>query len=131
MVVVLLFRVLIVIALVLLVYTWIQYIRNPERRVRIAKESNDFIFHDDTYDNKRNLQLVYKGCLFDGEKYLGTTEDSFEVVDIHITVRDPIELRGFTRDDLYFLEKEILIHYPYAKITWKHPINELILTPIE
>ncbi|WP_249870911.1 sigma-w pathway protein ysdB [Oceanobacillus saliphilus] len=129
--VVILFRILLIIALALLVYTWIQYLRNPERRLQIAKKSKEFFFLDDTNNSKKNFQLVYKGCLFEGEKYLGTTEESFEVVDIHVTVRDPLELRGFTRDELYFLEKEILLHYPYAKITWKHPISELILTEIE
>ncbi len=77
------------------------------------------------------MQFVYKGCLFEGEKYLGTTEDAFEVVNIHVTVRDPLELRGLTRDDLYFMEKEILMRYPYASIEWKHPINQLLLTSIE
>ncbi|MGJ9457161.1 sigma-w pathway protein ysdB [Oceanobacillus sp. CF4.6] len=129
--VIILFRILILIALVLLVYTWIQYLRKPERRLQIAKESNEFFLLNDNNNDKKNLQLVYKGCLFEGEKYLGTTEESFEVVDIHVTVRDPIELRGFTRDDLYFLEKEILLLYPYAKVTWKHPINQLILTDME
>ncbi|MFC4022582.1 sigma-w pathway protein ysdB [Oceanobacillus longus] len=129
--VIILFRILILIALVFLVYTWIQYLRKPERRLQIAKESNEFFLLNDNNNNKKNLQLVYKGCLFEGEKYLGTTEESFEVVDIHVTVRDSIELRGFTRDDLYFLEKEILLLYPYAKVTWKHPINQLILTDME
>ncbi|WP_087971865.1 sigma-w pathway protein ysdB [Oceanobacillus rekensis] len=129
--VVILFRILILIALVLLVYTWIQYLRNPERRLQIAKESNEFFIINDTSNSKKNLRFVYKGCFFEGEKYLGTTEESFEVVDIHITVHSPLELRGITRDDLYFLENEILLQYPYAKITWKHPINELILTDME
>ncbi|WP_067730621.1 sigma-w pathway protein ysdB [Oceanobacillus damuensis] len=129
--VVILFRILIIIALALLVYTWIQYLRNPERKLQIAKNSNGFFFLDDTNNSKKNLQLAYKGCLFEGEKYLGTTEESFEVVDIHVTARDPLELRRLTRDDLYFLEKEILLHYPFAKITWKHPISQLILTELE
>ena len=131
MVVVILFRILILIALALIVYTAIQYMRSPERRLQTAKDSEDFFFMDETDNSKKNLQFVYKGCLFEGEKYLGTTEDSFEVVDIHVTARDPLELKGLTRDDLYFLEKEILIHYPYAKVTWKHPINQLILTEME
>ncbi|MBY7143199.1 sigma-w pathway protein ysdB [Virgibacillus sp. NKC19-3] len=126
--IVILFRVLILIALGLLVYTVIQYIRNPQRRLRIAKESNTFYFVDELEDSKKNLQFTYKGCLFEGEKYLGTTEEAFEVVNVHVTVRDPLELRGLTREDLYFLEREILIRYPYAKIEWKHPINQLLLT---
>ncbi|UJL45023.1 sigma-w pathway protein ysdB [Virgibacillus sp. NKC19-16] len=129
--IVILFRILILIALALLVYTLIQYVRNPQRRLRIAKESKTFFFLDEPENSKKNLQFVYKGCLFEGEKYLGTTEEAFEVVNIHVTARDPLELRGLTRDDLYFLEGEILIRYPHAKIEWKHPINQLLLTGME
>ncbi|MBP1968852.1 hypothetical protein J2Z83_000946 [Virgibacillus natechei] len=129
--VIILFRILIVIALALLVYTLIQYLRNPQRQLRMAKESNDFFFLDEPNNAKKNFQFVYKGCFFEGVKYLGTTEDSFEVVDIHVTVDDPLELRGLTREDLYFLEKEILIRYHHAKIEWKHPINQLLLTGME
>lgn len=126
-----LFRVLILIALVLLLYTWFQYIRNPERRLRIAKAAKEFYFLDELDNSKKNVRFVYKGCLFEGEKYVGTTEDSFEVVDIHVKVDNPIELNGLTRDDLYFLESEILLRYPHAKIDWKHPINKLLITKID
>ncbi|MFU0792148.1 sigma-w pathway protein ysdB [Virgibacillus proomii] len=125
--IVILFRILIVIALALLVYTWIQYYRNPLRKLRIAKAEGDFYFLDDPNNSKKNVLFVYKGCLFEGEKYVGTTEDSFEVVDIQVTVKDPLELSGLRRDDLYFLEEEILIRYPFAKIEWKHPINKLLI----
>ena len=128
---VLLFRILILLAIILLVYTWVEYLRSPERQVRIAKELNNFYFVDEPSNSKKNLQFVYKGCLFEGEKYLGTTEHSFEVLNIHVTVRDPVELNGFTRDDIYFLENELLIRYPHAKIQWKHPINKLLLTSME
>jgi len=106
-------------------------LRNPERRLKIAKETNGFYFLDEPDNSKKNLHFVYKGCLFDGEKYVGTTEQAFEVVDIHISVRNPMELAGLTREDLYFLEREILIRYPHAKIKWNHPINQLLLTHIE
>ncbi|MBU5468074.1 sigma-w pathway protein ysdB [Virgibacillus sp. MSJ-26] len=125
--IVIMFRILLLMALVILFYTILQYLKNPQRRLEIAKSSNDFYFVDEANNSKKNLQFVYKGCLFEGEKYLGTTEESFEVVDIQITARQPMDLKGFTRDDLYFLEKEILIRYPYAKIEWKHPINQLLL----
>ncbi|WP_156291417.1 sigma-w pathway protein ysdB [Oceanobacillus salinisoli] len=129
--IVILFRILILIALILLVYTWVQYLKNPERQLRIAKQTKDFFFVDEPNNSKKNLQFVYKGCLFDGEKYLGATEESFEVIDIHVSVRDPLELKGLTRDDIYFLENEILLRYPHAKIKWTHPIDELLLTKIE
>ncbi|CEI83964.1 sigma-w pathway protein YsdB [Oceanobacillus oncorhynchi subsp. incaldanensis] len=127
---IILFRILLVIAIALLIYTWIQYLKNPERKLRLSQENQGFYLLDEQNNNKKNFQLTYKGCLFIGEKYLGTTEDAFEVVDIHVTVKNPLELRGLTREDLYFLEQEILIHYPHASITWKHPINELIITEI-
>ncbi|MFD2046278.1 sigma-w pathway protein ysdB [Ornithinibacillus salinisoli] len=126
--IVFLFRILIIIALTLVIYTVIQYFLNPQRRLHKAKEAQEFYFLDESNNTKKNLQFVYKGCLFEGEKYLGATEQSFEVVDIHITVQDHLELRGFTRDDLYFLEKELLIHYPFANVTWKHPINQIFIT---
>lgn len=129
--IVLLFRLLILIALVLLVYTIVQYFRNPDRKLQIAKASKTFYIVDDHGNSKKNLQFVYKGCLFEGEKYVGAAEDSFEVVDIHVLARDTDELEGITRDDLYFIEKELLIRYPYATITWKYPINKLILTMID
>ncbi|APC48069.1 hypothetical protein [Virgibacillus halodenitrificans] len=129
--IVVLFRILILVSIALLIYTWVQYYKNPQRKLRIAKESKEFYFVDQANNSKKNLQFVYKGCFFEGEKYLGTTEDSFEVVNINITVNDHLELRGLTRDDLYFLENEILLRYPYAKITWKHPINKLLLTTLE
>lgn len=127
---VIIFRLLLVIAIALIIYTFIQYLRKPERQLEIAKQSGEFYFHDDEKNNRKNFHITYKGCLFDGEKYLGTTENAFEVVDIHVTVREPLELRGLSREDLYFIEQEILLHYPYASITWKHPINEILITSI-
>ncbi|MFZ3576343.1 sigma-w pathway protein ysdB [Virgibacillus sp. DJP39] len=129
--IIILFRILILIAIILLVYTFYQYYQNPKRKLTIAKANNDFYFLDEPSNSKKNLQFVYKGCSFEGEKYLGTTEHAFEVMDIHVFVHEPMELRGFTRDDLYFLEKEILIRYPYSKIEWKHPVNKLVLTQID
>ncbi|GIO27782.1 sigma-w pathway protein ysdB [Ornithinibacillus bavariensis] len=126
--IVILFRILIIAAIILLLYSIIQYFRNPERLLQHAKISNGFYFIDEQWNSKKNIRLVYKGCQFEGEKYVGTTENSFEIVDIHVTVTDPIELQGLTRDDIYFLEKELLIRYPYAKVTWKHPIDKLIVT---
>ncbi|SET44128.1 hypothetical protein SAMN05216389_111101 [Oceanobacillus limi] len=123
-----LFRILIVLAIGLLIYTIVQYFLNPQRKLHKAKESNEFYFLDEPNNSKKNLQFVFKGCLFEGEKYVGTTEQSFEVVDIHVVVHDPMELKGLTRDDLYFLEKELLIHYPFSKVKWKHPINKLMIS---
>ncbi len=126
--IVIMFRVLIVAAIILLTYSIIQYFRNPQRLLENAKETKGFYYLDEQDNSKRNIQFVYKGCQFEGEKYVGTAEDSFEILDIYVTVVNPLELQGITREDLYFLEQELLIRYPHAKINWKHPINKLLLT---
>ncbi|GAA0601114.1 sigma W pathway protein YsdB [Virgibacillus siamensis] len=129
--IVILFRILILIALALILYTIYKYYRNPLRKLHIAKDNEQFYMLDESADSKKNIQLVYRGCLFEGEKYLGAAENSFEVVNISVFANEPAELRGITRDDLYFIEKELLIRYPYAKIEWKHPINKLLITPLD
>lgn len=124
--IVMMFRALLIVAMLLLMYSIIQYFRNPERLLQRAKLSNGFFLFDEEGNSKKNIRFVYKGCQFEGEKYVGTTEDAFEIVDIHVTVSDPLDLQGLTRDDIYFIEKELLTRYPFAKINWKHPINKLI-----
>ena len=123
---IILFRIFILISFVILIYTAYQYYRNPQRRLRKAKVNNKFLFIDEPSNTKKNLQFVYNGCLFEGEKYLGTIDDAFDVLDIHIIVHDRAELRGLTRNDLMFLEKEVLTSYPHATIKWKHPIDKLL-----
>ncbi|MEN1968265.1 sigma-w pathway protein ysdB [Lentibacillus sp. N15] len=129
--IVFLFRVLILVALAFLVYTIIQYIKSPRRKLQAAKRKKAFFLLDEEQNSKKNLQFVYKGCLFEGEKYVGITEHAFEVITILVTAPEPLDLRGFTRDDLYFLEEKLISHYPYAHMEWKHPINRLLITPVE
>ncbi len=127
-VIIILFRLLIFIAMVLLIYTAYKYIMNPKRKLELAQEKKQFYFLDDQDNVKKNFLLTYKGVLFEGEKYLGTTENSFDVVSISVWTKHPNKLKGFERQDLYLVEKEILLHYPYAEIDWKNPINKLLLT---
>ncbi len=116
-----------VIALIIYVfYKAIRYITDPKRKLDEAYEKGQYYFYDDVKNVRKNFFISYKGALFEGEKYLGTTETAFEVVDIHITVQRPIELRGITKTDLAFLEEEVMNVYPHATIHWKHPINQLI-----
>ncbi|WP_181349785.1 sigma-w pathway protein ysdB [Thalassobacillus sp. CUG 92003] len=129
--IVILFRLLILIAIIFLIYTAYKYMINPKRKLELAKENKAFYFHDDPSNTKQNFILTYKGFVFEGEKYLGTTEDSFEVLNISVSAKNPHELRGLDRNDLYFLEEEILIHYPFASIEWKYPINRLIIHPLD
>ncbi|SDK42333.1 sigma-w pathway protein ysdB [Sediminibacillus albus] len=125
--IVLLFRLLIFIAIILLLFTAYKYVINPKRKLEVASEKKDFFLLDDSENIKKNFLMTYKGFLFEGEKYLGTTEHSFDVVNISIHAHHPAELKGLERDDLHFMEKEVLIRYPFAEVEWKHPMDKLLL----
>ncbi|RWZ59821.1 sigma-w pathway protein ysdB [Halobacillus fulvus] len=129
--IVLLFRLLLLIAIAFIIYTAYKYIKNPRRKLDLAQEHQEFYFHDNKENTKENFLMTYKGFVFEGEKYLGTTEDSFEVVTINVSAHNPEKLQGLEREDLYFMEQEILMRYPYASIDWKYPINRLIIRPIK
>jgi len=121
-----LFRILIIVTVLLLIYTLIQYIRNPYRKLKKSVRNGTFFFLDEANNAKKNILFTYKGCLFEAEKYLGTTTSAFEVVNIHIFVHEPMVLKGITIDDITFLEKKIIKQYPHAHIEWKHPINNIM-----
>ena len=127
MIIVILFRILIIVAIILLFYTAFKYIVNPKRKLEVAQEKKVFYFHDDPDNIKKNFLMTYNGFMFEGEKYLGTTENSFDVVNISVHARNPNQLKGLDREDLYFLEQEILIRYPHAQVEWKYPINKLLV----
>lgn len=126
--IIILFRFLILLAAILLIYTAYKYIMNPKRKLELAQDKKQFYFLDDPDNVKKNFLLTYKGVLFEGEKYLGTTENSFDVVSISVWTSQPNHLKGFERNDLYFVEREILIHYPHASVEWKNPVNKLVLS---
>ncbi|AJK86843.1 sigma-w pathway protein ysdB [Lysinibacillus fusiformis] len=116
-----------VIALIIYVfYKAIRYITDPKRKLDEAYEKGQYYFYDDVKNVRKNFFISYKGALFEGEKYLGTTEDAFEVVTIFVGARDTATLQGFTKGDFEYLQQEILLNYPSAKINWKQPIEQLM-----
>lgn len=122
----LLFRLLIIALIIYIFYIGVRYLTDPKRKLDEAYERGEYYFYDDVKNVRKNFFISYKGALFEGEKYLGTTDDAFEVVSIFIFVHDSMKLQGFTKDDFYYLEKEILMSYPKAKISWKNPIEKLM-----
>ncbi|MFD2926181.1 sigma-w pathway protein ysdB [Halobacillus naozhouensis] len=128
--IIILFRILLIIAILFIIYTVYKFIVNPRRRLDHAHQKHEFYFHDTPENTKQNFFITYKGLMFEGEKYLGTTEEAFEVVTINIFTHYPEKLQGLERNDLYFLEEQVLIRYPYARIEWKYPINRLNIRPI-
>jgi cbb3-type cytochrome oxidase subunit 3 len=124
--IIVLLRLLILIAVIVLLYACFKYLLNPKRKLELAQEQEKFYFFDQKGNVHKNFLLTYKGALFEGEKYLGTTEQSFEVVTVNVSVKDAFKLQGFSKDDFYFIEQEILIMYPHATVNWKSPIKELV-----
>ncbi|MBM6617516.1 sigma-w pathway protein ysdB [Bacillus sp. RD4P76] len=123
---VILLRLLILVAIIVLVYAGFKYVINPKRKLELAQEHHQFYFLDDSRNVHKNFLLTYKGALFEGEKYLGTTSHSFEVVTISMSVKNSAKLQGFTKDDFNMIEKKINSSYPHAKVNWKSPMRELL-----
>lgn len=119
-------RILLLALILFLIYYLIKYIFNPKRKLELAHEQKRYYMYDDPNNVRKNFLLTYKGVLFEGEKYLGTTSEAFEVVSIFIWPRNLVSLQGMTKDDFLFIEENVRGNYPNAKIDWKSPIKELL-----
>ncbi|MDQ0197045.1 sigma-w pathway protein ysdB [Neobacillus ginsengisoli] len=95
------------------------------RRFETARRQKRFLLLDNE-DVRKNFLLTYKGVVFAGEKYLGATDDTFDVVSISIWPQNTSSLKGLVKEDFNFMEKKIHVHYPKAEIIWKIPVNELL-----
>lgn len=109
-----------------LIYRTIKFILNPKRKLELAHERKRYHYLDDQNNARKNFLLTYKGVLFEGEKYLGTTDNSFDVVSIFIWPHSVNALKGFTREDFQFIEHKISENYPHAKLDWKSPVKEFM-----
>ena len=122
----LLLRIAIIILIIYIFYKGVRYLTDPKRKLDEAYENGNYYFYDDVKNVRKNFFITYKGALYEGEKYLGTTDNAFEVISIFVYVHDAMKLQGFTKEDFLFLEKEILMSYPNATINWKNPIEQLM-----
>lgn len=121
-----LLRLAIFLLIIFFIYTAIKYLLNPKRKLELAYEEKRFYLLDHKNDVRKNFFITYKGAMFEGEKYLGTTEDAFEVVTITIWPHKVSELYGMVREDFEWIERKIKESYPNAKIEWKSPIHEFM-----
>lgn len=121
-----LFRFLLIVAIIIIAYSALKYLLNPKRKLELAHEKKEFYFYDEKNRVKKNFLITYKGVLFEGKKYLGTTDQAFEIVKTEVWVKDVEKLHGLDREDFHFIEQEILIHFPHATIEWKSPIKEFL-----
>lgn len=121
-----LIRLVIFFLILYLLYRSVKYIIDPKRKLELAQEQKRFYFLDDQENVRKNFHVTYKGVLFEGEKYLGATDKSFEVVSIFVWSKNISSLKGLTQEDFQYLQNEIKERYPNAKLDWKSPIHEFL-----
>ena len=112
--------------IIFIIYSIFKYLLNPKRKLELAHEQKNFFLLDQKNNVRKNFLLTYKGVMFEGEKYLGTTEKSFEVISIFIWPKNPEKLEGLKKQDFSFIHKEVRKQYPDAMIDWKSPIKEFL-----
>jgi hypothetical protein len=121
-----LFRLILFILILFFLYMSITFLITPNRKLEKARKRKQYYLHDDIRNVRKDLLLTYKGAIFEGEKYLGNTDQAIDVVSITIWAHDIDSLKGMVKDDFYFIEKKIMEQYPLATIHWKSPMKELM-----
>ncbi len=109
-----------------LLYLFLKTTLKPNRKFRQAVKQKRFYMVDNKNNVRKNFLLTFKGAIFEGEKHLGTGENSFEVDTIFIWMHDYTNLERLARNDFFFIEQKILKQYPKAKINWHNPFYELM-----
>jgi hypothetical protein len=125
--IVILLRLLLLVLIVFVLYSLAKYVLNPKRKLELAQEKKQFFLLDERDNVRKNFLLTYKGVLFEGEKYLGTTDQAFEVVSIFIWTGSLSKLQGLSLSDFEFVEEKVRERYPHAALDWKSPVKEFLL----
>nr|WP_299089582.1 sigma-w pathway protein ysdB [uncultured Metabacillus sp.] len=123
---VLVLRLLLLAFICFLIYSGLKYYFNPKRKLKLAHEQKQFFLLDEK-DVRKNFLITYKGVYFEGEKYVGTAPNTFEVISILIWTNSIHKLHELTREDLSYIEQQVKEKYPVAKIEWKSPIKEELI----
>ncbi|MFS0636359.1 sigma-w pathway protein ysdB [Mesobacillus foraminis] len=113
-------------SIIFLLYRTVRYLIHPKRKLELAQEQKRFFLLDDQENVRKNFLVTYKGVMFEGEKYLGTTEYAFEVVSIFMWPKNSAALKGLSYEDFLVIENEVHELYPGAAISWKSPVKEFM-----
>ncbi|WP_121611478.1 sigma-w pathway protein ysdB [Mesobacillus foraminis] len=113
-------------SIIFLLYRTVRYLIHPKRKLELAHEQKRFFLLDDQENVRKNFLVTYKGVMFEGEKYLGTTEYAFEVVSIFMWPKNSAALKGLSYEDFLVIENEVHELYPGAAISWKSPVKEFM-----
>jgi cbb3-type cytochrome oxidase subunit 3 len=124
--VVFILRVLVLIIILIIAYGAIKHFINPRRKLAYAIANRQTLLMDDKQDIRKNLLIAYKGSLFEGEKYMGTIDGSFQIIQIHLQPQDNQKLIGFDVADFLAIEQQVLALYSHAQISWGSPVKELV-----
>ncbi|MBI0576578.1 sigma-w pathway protein ysdB [Neobacillus cucumis] len=108
-------RFVLLLLLILFFYYVSKSFLTPNRKLKSARKQKRFLLLDSD-DVRRNFLLTYKGAVFTGEKYNGSTA-------ISITIWPQNNPSGLAKEDFNFIEKKICEKYPNAEIHWKSPIR--------
>ncbi|WP_428909337.1 sigma-w pathway protein ysdB [Niallia sp. Krafla_26] len=119
-------RLVLLVLIIFIIYRILVFLFHPRRKLELAREQQKFYFYDDADNVRKNFLLTHKGVIFEGEKYLGATKDTFDVVTISIGPQHVMSLKGFVREDFQEIEQKIHEHYPKAIIDWKSPVKEFL-----
>lgn len=119
-------RLLLLLLLLILIYQFIKFIRSPKRKLELMHVQKRYYLYDDQDNARKNFLLTYKGVMFEGEKYLGSTEDYFDVVSISIWPQQGTSLNDLVHEDFYTIEQKINGQYQDARIDWKSPVKEFL-----
>jgi hypothetical protein len=122
---VLLLRLLLVCLFIFILFVTIKFLLKPTRKLEAARKRKRFLLLDNE-EVIKNFQLTYNGALFTGEKYLGATKNTIDVVSISLWPDQTTSIQGMAKEDFYFIEKKIHERYPVAQINWKSPIDEFL-----
>ncbi|MFJ7727174.1 sigma-w pathway protein ysdB [Neobacillus sp. NPDC097160] len=111
--------------IIFLFYMGVKLLFQSSRKLESARKHKRFLLIDHE-DVRKNFLLTYKGAVFAGEKYMGTANNTFDVVSISIWPENTATLKGMVKEDFFYMDKKILEHYPNADINWKSPVKEFL-----
>ena len=104
-------------------YMLIKIVFASHRKIDSARRQKRFLLIDYA-DVRKNFLVTYKGALFAGEKYVGPTHTTSDVVSITIWPQNITNLKELSKEDFDFIENKILKKYSNAEIIWKSSVQE-------
>ena len=120
------FRIVVFFVIIYVCYKFVRFLFDPKRKIDEAYKHGHFYFYDDTKNVRKNFFITYKGVMFEGEKYLNTSKNASDSLSIFVSVHNLDELHGLTKDDVLFLQEQIIASYPEANISWVKSVEKLL-----